>query len=214
KQETKMALSQRLFSDALRDMQRAMAVFDQPLFSPMFNSEVSPFFGNQGNRGHNSNNNSVFGRYPATDIIEKPEFYELHAEIPGYDKKDIKIEVNDGRTLILSGTMKKEHHEGPALEEEQKAQENKASSTASGADGATAEGQQVVQKKDQDSQVAQYNNSPKWWVNERVAGSFTRSFNFPNPIDAEQIKASYQDGILKVIIPKSNKNQSRFVNIE
>ncbi|KAI8077224.1 HSP20-like chaperone [Gilbertella persicaria] len=153
-----MALTQRLFTEALRDMQRAMAVFDQPLFAPFLNNDSDSNF-----------SNISFGCHAATDMIEKPEFYELQVEIPGYDKKDIKIEVSDS--------------------------------------------QQDKDQKQQTTEVTQH-NSPKWWLNERVVGSFTRSFNFPNPIDAEQIKASCQDGILKLIIPKGNKNQSRLINIE
>ncbi|KAI8342231.1 HSP20-like chaperone [Blakeslea trispora] len=178
-----MAISQRLFTDALRDMQRAMAVFDQPVFNSVFNEASS----------------SSFGRYPATDMIEKPDFYELHAEVPGYDKKDIKIEVPDRRTLVLSGSMKKERHEEPKTEQQE---------TASG-----QQEQQALQKKDQENKVAQY-AKPKYWVNERVSGSFSRSFNFPNPINPDEIKASYEHGILKVIIPKHTGNQSKFINIE
>ncbi|RCH94775.1 hypothetical protein CU098_007410 [Rhizopus stolonifer] len=172
-----MALTQRLFTEALRDMQRAMAVFDQPLFAPFLNNDSDSNF-----------SNISFGCHAATDMIEKPEFYELQVEIPGYDKKDIKIEVSDSRTLVLKGTMKNERHENPPTEQDK-------------------------DQKQQTTEVTQH-NSPKWWLNERVVGSFTRSFNFPNPIDAEQIKASCQDGILKLIIPKGNKNQSRLINIE
>ncbi|KAI8336053.1 HSP20-like chaperone [Choanephora cucurbitarum] len=194
-----MALSQRVFSDALYDMQRAMAVFDQPFFDSFFDGAFDGAFVNSNNDHHNrkrrkrinnNNNNNNLGRQPATDMIEHPDFYELHAEVPGYDKKDIKIEVPDDHTLILSGSVSKEHHE----------------------ESSNAE-QQVVHKGNQDNQVTQY-SSPKWWVNERVTGSFTRTFNFPHSIDADQIKASYQHGVLKIVVPKVSKNQSRFVNIE
>ncbi|KAI8047682.1 HSP20-like chaperone [Gilbertella persicaria] len=176
-----MALTHRLFSDALRDMQQAMAVFDQPFFSPIFNKEISSNFGRLNSQANN------YVSYPATDIVENPESYELHAEIPGYNKKDIKIEVNDGRTLVLSGSTKKE-----------KDADNE---------------QHVIQKTTEDeSQVVQH--SPKWWVNERVAGSFSRSFSFPHQIDTEQIKASYENGVLKIVIPKNTKSQSRLVDID
>lgn len=36
-------------------------------------------------------------------------------------------------------------------------------------------------------------------------GSFTRTFQLPNTINAEKIEAKYEDGILHVILPKDEK---------
>jgi HSP20 family protein len=38
---------------------------------------------------------------------------------------------------------------------------------------------------------------------ERPYGPFQRSFSIGVPVDAEKVKAAYQDGILEVVIPKS-----------
>jgi HSP20 family protein len=38
-------------------------------------------------------------------------------------------------------------------------------------------------------------------------GSFTRFFTMPNAIKEEGIKASYQDGILSIIIPKKEETK-------
>jgi HSP20 family protein len=40
---------------------------------------------------------------------------------------------------------------------------------------------------------------------ERSFGSFCRSFTLPTPVEADKIKASFKDGILKVTLPKSEK---------
>lgn len=40
---------------------------------------------------------------------------------------------------------------------------------------------------------------------ERVYGAFHRSFRLPREIEAGKIKACYEDGILSVVIPKSEK---------
>ncbi|KAI8387023.1 HSP20-like chaperone [Blakeslea trispora] len=200
-----MALNQRLIADAFCDMQRAMAVFDQPFFKSFFDNDFMGF--EDQTRGHRRRDgHQGLSRYPATDMIEKPDFYELHAEIPGYDKKDLKIEVPDDHTLVLTGSVSKERHEGPTEEKEQPKDANEKPEDVNE--------RQVVHKKNQDSQLTHHTTSPKWWVNERMTGSFTRTFNFPQSIDAENIKASSQDGILKVIVPKINKQQSRFINIE
>ncbi|KAI9480988.1 MAG: HSP20-like chaperone [Benjaminiella poitrasii] len=192
-----MSLTQRLFSDALRDMQRAMAIFEQPL---AYNGHRAV---------QNAINNSSFGRYPATDMVETPDTYELHAEVPGYDKKDIKIEMPDNHTLVLSGSTQKETTTGPATTDDNKKEETKDSKSK------VNEGeQQALQKKDDQNQQVSQHSAPDWWVNERISGSFSRSFTFPAPIDQEKIKASYENGILKVVIPKTSKNQSRIISID
>lgn len=168
-----MSLTHRLFSDAFQDMQRAMSALEQPLF----------------NTNRFSNNTGSMLRYPATDICETEEGYELHAELPGYDKKDINIELADGgRTLILSGTVKKVR--------EEKSEEKQP-------------------KNDEEKQVTKRDsNSPQWWVNERVMGSFTRSFSFPNPLNEESIKATYENGILKIVVPKVDEVKPKQIRIQ
>ena len=45
---------------------------------------------------------------------------------------------------------------------------------------------------------------------ERVEGYFERSFNIPGPVDVEQAKARYVDGILDLYLPKSEEEPDRF----
>ncbi|MFD2202028.1 Hsp20/alpha crystallin family protein [Shivajiella indica] len=40
-------------------------------------------------------------------------------------------------------------------------------------------------------------------------GSFSRSFYVPETVDAEKIEASYQDGLLKVLLPKTEKKTNK-----
>ena len=51
--------------------------------------------------------------------------------------------------------------------------------------------------------------SKTFYRSERSYGSFTRSFTLPENIDEENIKASYQDGVLKVSIPKLQQVETR-----
>ncbi|KAG2202913.1 hypothetical protein INT47_008945 [Mucor saturninus] len=185
-----MSLTQRLFSDAFHDMQRAMSALEQPLIN------TGRLLGSQ---------NSNLLRYPATDINETEDSYELQAELPGYDKKDIKIEVGeDGRTLVVSGNVEKVHEEKPKVPKKDKA-------TSS---GDKKQSQELTTKKDSDSQVATRGEAPQWWVNERVVGSFTRSFSFPTTVNADTIKASYDNGILKVVVPKVKENAPKSIQID
>jgi HSP20 family protein len=48
---------------------------------------------------------------------------------------------------------------------------------------------------------------------ERMWGAFERSFLLPKSVKADQIEAQYRDGVLQVMIPKSEPTQSRQIKI-
>lgn len=104
-----------------------------------------------------------------TDILDRGDHYELQAELPGFDKQDIKIDVSDGCLTITA-----QHN---AQSEEKK--------------------EHFVRK-------------------ERRYGSYSRSFDIAG-IKADQIKASYQHGVLSLKLPKENQKKlenSRQIEIE
>ena len=49
---------------------------------------------------------------------------------------------------------------------------------------------------------------------ERAYGKFSRSFSLPNTIDQEKIKASYKDGILKLVMPKREEKKPKQITVE
>ncbi|HUW64039.1 MAG TPA: Hsp20/alpha crystallin family protein [Spirochaetia bacterium] len=49
---------------------------------------------------------------------------------------------------------------------------------------------------------------------ERSYGSFYRAFTVGVPVKADEIKASYKDGILDVVIPKEEKARPKEIQIE
>ncbi|KAI8979016.1 HSP20-like chaperone [Pilobolus umbonatus] len=170
-----MSLTHNLFSDTYRDMQRALALMDDP------------FFNSRRALGHSRS--PSLARYPATDMVENEDSFELHAELPGIDKKNIEIELADSQTLVLKGSINSEY---------KSSSEDQASS---------------ITKTESSGEVAQKSSAPSWWVNERVSGSFTRSFTFPAPINGNEIKATYQDGVLKIVVPKATK-QTKRIHVE
>lgn len=192
-----MALSQRLFSDAYRDMQRAMAALEHPLFD--LTTGPSSSFSNR------------YGiRYPSTDMVETPDAYELHAELPGYDKKDIKIEMSDSHTLVISGNIEKEYKSDSQSEEADEASSSEGTSKNKQSDSKEV----TTTKKDDEKQVGKPSSGHKWLVQERTSGSFVRSFSLPVAVKADTIKASYNNGVLKVVIPKAQNKESNKINIE
>jgi HSP20 family protein len=47
---------------------------------------------------------------PAVDIVEKENAYEITADLPGYDEKNISVEMSDG-TLTIKGEQRQEKEE-------------------------------------------------------------------------------------------------------
>ena len=52
-----------------------------------------------------------------------------------------------------------------------------------------------------------------YYRRERAYGCFERSFALPAEVDADQIKADYKDGVLKVEIPKPAKPKAKQITV-
>ena len=48
---------------------------------------------------------------------------------------------------------------------------------------------------------------------ERAYGSFARSFTLPNVVDTEKIKADFEDGMLKLVLPKREEAKPKQISI-
>ena len=49
---------------------------------------------------------------------------------------------------------------------------------------------------------------------EKTYGQFKRSFQLPTKIDEEKIQARHEDGVLEVLIPKTEMSQTKSVKVE
>jgi HSP20 family protein len=45
-------------------------------------------------------------------------------------------------------------------------------------------------------------------------GSFSRSLTFPSSVDAEKVSASYENGILNIMVPKSEASRTKQITIK
>ncbi len=104
--------------------------------------------------------------YPVVDVTESEGAFHLHAELPGVEKDQINLSVQDG-VLTISGQRKSQHE--------------------------STEG--------------------KLHRIERTYGSFVRNFNLPENVDAQQVAARYQDGVLEVDIPKAEQAQPKRIDV-
>ena len=103
------------------------------------------------------------------DIYEKDDKCNIEVDVPGFDKKDVKIEVDDNDYLTI-----------------------------------TAE--KTLESNDED-------NDRNYVRKERSYGKYQRSF-YVGDIEKENIDASFENGILKVIMPKKEEEKSSKKTIE
>lgn len=107
-----------------------------------------------------------------TDIVENKDAYELHVDLPGFKKEDVKAELKDGY-LTISAVAKYEKNED--------------------------EGKKFLRR-------------------ERFYGTCSRSFYVGENLTQEDIKARFEDGILKLTVPKKEAqpeiNTPKYIAIE
>ena len=104
---------------------------------------------------------------PAVDIFETENEIVVKAELPGVDRKDISLNL-ENNVLTLKGERK--------FEKETK-EEN-------------------------------YHRI------ERAYGGFSRAFSIPATVDEEKIRADYQDGILRIALPKKEQVRPKQIRID
>lgn len=58
------------------------------------------------------------------------------------------------------------------------------------------------------------NNSGKWLIRERRTSEFSRSFRLPEDVDKENVKATFKNGILNVMMPRKALATPKRIAIE
>lgn len=94
-----------------------------------------------------------------TDIIDEGENLVLEADLPGFDKKDIHLDLSEN-TLTINAERRSSHESGSKEE--------------------------------------------KYLRLERSYGKYSRQFDV-SAIDTDDIKAKYENGVLKLTLPKKQK---------
>ena len=103
------------------------------------------------------------------DIYEKDGAYHLEMDVPGFDKKDVQIEIDDNDYLTITAEKNTE-------DSEEDADKN------------------YIRK-------------------ERNYGKYQRSF-YVGGIDKDNIQANFENGILKISMPKKEEEKSSKKTIE
>lgn len=103
---------------------------------------------------------------PRVDLAETADNYQIHVDLPGMRRDDLKINYQDNQ-LTISGERRDE------LE------------------------------KDEGDYVRV----------ERSFGHFYRSFTLPKSINADEISAEYDNGVLHITVPKTEETKPRQIEI-
>ncbi|WP_456327730.1 Hsp20/alpha crystallin family protein [Archaeoglobus sp.] len=101
------------------------------------------------------------------DVIDEEDRIRVVADLPGFNKEDIEIWVEDG-DLVIKAERKEEREEREA----------------------------------------------NYLRRERRFGRVYRRIALPTDVDIENIKASYNNGVLEVIVPKTEKAKKKVIKIE
>lgn len=118
------------------------------------------------------------------DVREEGNQYLVEADLPGLKKDAIKIEI-DGARVSISADYKVE-------------------STPSGSTAGEA-ARDATQSAAQDAARMVYS--------ERRSGSVARSFELPAEIDQTNASAKYEDGVLKLTLPKKVAESRKLLTI-
>ncbi|XP_022730101.1 18.1 kDa class I heat shock protein-like [Durio zibethinus] len=102
------------------------------------------------------------------DWKETPGAHVFKADLPGLKKEEVKVEVEEGRILQISGERSKEQEE----------------------------------------------KNDKWHRIERSGGKFLRRFRLPEDAKMDQIKASMENGVLTLTVPKEEEKKPEVKAIE
>jgi HSP20 family protein len=106
-------------------------------------------------------------REPFIDVMEKDKEIIATAEMPGLEKKDIKINVTEDMLEISAETKQEE-------------------------------------KKEEKGYI----------YRERRSGSYYRSISLPSPVDPDNSKATYENGVLEIKMPKTEVKKKTPLMIE
>ncbi|KFK33972.1 hypothetical protein AALP_AA5G085600 [Arabis alpina] len=102
------------------------------------------------------------------DWRETPEAHVFKADLPGLKKEEVKVEVEDGNILQISGERSSENEE----------------------------------------------KSDQWHRVERSSGKFMRRFRLPENAKMEEVKASMENGVLSVTVPKVPEKKPEVKSID
>ncbi|OAA50337.1 heat shock protein 30 [Metarhizium rileyi] len=183
---------------------------DASSFTPLFRllDDFDSYTRQSGGSGQSARRTVIW--QPKFDVRETKDAYELHGELPGMNKDSVHIEFSEPQSMTIRGKAERTYSSGSPNQIEDVTEKPAITSGSSRAETEDTE-------KAQDAGKAQAEPEPepkyKYWLTERSVGEFSRTFNFPAPVEHDGVTASFKDGILNVSVPKAKKPETRRIEI-
>ena len=132
------------------------------------------------------------GVFPLVNLAEDDNFIYLTAELPGAVPDSLEATIK-GNTLSLKGQINSPHTPKPLV--------------APGADDPTASDSTDPKSPEAPEEISFHRK-------ERENGTFRRVVTLPLKVDANNVEASYKNGILTVTMPKAAESKSHSIPIK
>ncbi len=124
---------------------------------------------------------------PSIDVVETDDAIEVTAELPGLERKDVEISVEDD-VLTIRGEKR--------IEMDDDSDQKQSAS------------------QEQEKTQGQQKSPRNYVVAERSYGVFLRGLQLPPGVDQSKIEASMSNGILKISIPKPKKAEPKKIEVQ
>lgn len=128
------------------------------------------------------------------DVSESENEFIVKAAMPGVKPDDIDVRIADN-TLTIKGEYKEE------LEEGQRAQGQMAA-------------RQVGQTGGRPQEQPGEPRRPTYHKRELSSGTLYREITLPTPVQADKAQASYENGVLQLVLPKAEEAKPKRIPIQ
>jgi HSP20 family protein len=137
-------------------------------------------------------------RTPTLDLVESAAAYTATLELPGVQKADVQVQVEGKRVTVKT----------------QVATATPASDRVAAEPAPEPAPQPATQPATQPTQTAaDFESQPLINYRERVTSRFARSFNLPQEVNAQDVQAKLENGVLTLTLPKRVPHQAAQVTV-